>query len=138
LISQSCRNGNFQCQERKTDSKSDEKLLKKFNKPKESHYDFSDDAIKNRRFASELGRFLQKKGISLYDLKDFSFDDLHMKNNTTAISKVNEHKLKIFVDNVTLLLLFPTNSEWSEEQKALISKLNQELPGGASLKPAGS
>lgn len=84
MIFQRDWNGNFRFQERKTDSKSDEKLLKKFNKPKESHYDFSDDAIKNRRFASELGRFLQKKGISLYDLDDFSFDNLSLKNTTAS------------------------------------------------------
>lgn len=42
--------------------------------------DFSDDAIQKGRFANELVEFCKNEDVLLYNLKDFCFDDIMLKN----------------------------------------------------------
>ena len=102
--------------------------------------DFSDNAIKTGRFSGELTGFCQNEDVPLYDLKDFCFDDIMPKSSDTLklTNQDLEKKLKLFIDNVTLLIFFPTKTKQSKEQHDRISELIEALPYGAVLKPAGN
>lgn len=62
------------------------------------------DPLKSEDFAKDLKRFLKVHPIKLYDLRDFKFDGEGYQ--PLDKTKCHDDDRKIFVDNVTLLLVF--------------------------------